>query len=138
MRAKYGNHKIKNALGAFDSELEWGRYVFLLDRQKNGKISGLKRQVEYQLLPAQYRTEIVHLKTKDKEIQKLIERPCSYVADFVYERDGKLVVEDCKGADTYYKGKRFTTQTPDFKIKKKMMLYFHDIEVQIVTEATFW
>lgn len=133
-RPKYGNHKIVNSFGTFDSELEWGRFVFLSNLQKEGKISGLKRQVEYQLLPAQYRSEIKHLKTKDKVVERLVERPCSYKADFVYERDGKTIVEDCKGEST----KLFSTQTPDFKIKKKMMLYFHDIEIKIVSKATFW
>ena len=138
MRAKYGNKKIKNAFGTYDSELEWGRYVFLSNRQKEGEISGLRRQVEYLLIPAQYGTEIRHLKTKDKEVRVLLERPCSYIADFVYERNGKTIVEDCKGEDKKYKGKRFSTQTADFKIKKKLMLYIHNIQIKIISSPTFW
>ena len=138
MRPKYGNKKIKNAFGTYDSELEWGRYLFLSNRQKEGEISGLRRQVEYLLIPAQYGTEIRHLKTKDKEIRVLLERPCSYIADFVYERNGKTIVEDCKGEDKKYKGKRFSTQTADFKIKKKLMLYIHNIQIKIISSPTFW
>ena len=138
MRPKYGNKKIKNAFGIYDSELEWGRYVFLSNRQKEGEISGLRRQVEYLLIPAQYGTEIKHLKTKDKEVRVLLERPCSYIADFVYERNGKTIVEDCKGEDKKYKGKRFSTQTADFKIKKKLMLYIHNIQIKIISSPTFW
>lgn len=134
MKNKYHNQKITFMGEKFDSQLEASRYLFLLNRQKEGKISGLKRQVEYQLLPAQYRSEIKHLKTKDKEVQRLVERPCYYVADFVYERDGKIIVEDCKGES---RG-RFSTQTPDFKIKKKLMLWVHDIEIQIVSRPTMW
>ena len=138
MRPKYGNNKIKNAFGTYDSELEWARYVFLSNRQKEGEISDLRRQVEYLLIPAQYGTEIKHLKTKDKEVKVLLERPCSYIADFVYERNGKTIVEDCKGEDKKYKGKRFSTQTADFKIKKKLMLYIHNIQIKIISSPTFW
>lgn len=138
MRPKYGNSKIKNAYGAFDSQLELARFVFLSNRQKEGEISGLRRQVEYLLIPAQYGTEIRHLKTKDKEVRALLERPCSYIADFVYERNGKTIVEDCKGEDKKYKGKRFSTQTADFKIKKKLMLYIHNIQIKIISSPTFW
>ena len=138
MRPKYGNNKIKNTFGVFDSELEWSRYLFLSNRQKEGEISGLRRQVEYLLIPAQYGTEIRHLKTKDKEVRVLLERPCSYIADFVYERNGKTIVEDCKGEDKKYKGKRFSTETAAFKIKKKLMLYIHNIQIKIISSPTFW
>ncbi len=138
MRPKYGNKKIKNAFGTYDSQLELARYLFLSNRQKEGEISGLRRQVEYLLIPAQYGTEIRHLKTKDKEVRVLLERSCSYIADFVYERDGKTIVEDCKGEDKKYKGKRFSTQTADFKIKKKLMLYIHNIQIKIISSPTFW
>ena len=130
MRQKYGNNKIKNAFGVFDSELEWSRYLFLSNRQKEGEISGLRRQVEYLLIPTQYGTEIRHLKTKDKEVRVLLERPCSYIADFVYERNGKTIVEDCKGA------KAIITETA--KIKKKLLLWVHGIELRYIFSATQW
>ena len=130
MRPKYGNKKIKNAFGTYDSELEWSRFIFLSNRQKEGEISGLRRQVEYLLIPAQYGTEIRHLKTKDKEVRVLLERPCSYIADFVYERNGKTIVEDCKGA------KAIITETA--KIKKKLLLWVHGIELRYIFSATQW
>ena len=130
MRPKYGNKKIKNAFGTYDSELEWSRHIFLSNRQKEGEISGLRRQVEYLLIPAQYGTEIRHLKTKDKEVRVLLERPCSYIADFVYERNGKTIVEDCKGA------KAIITETA--KIKKKLLLWVHGIELRYIFSATQW
>ena len=130
MRPKYGNNKIKNTFGVFDSELEWGRYLFLSNRQKEGEISGLRRQVEYLLIPAQYGTEIRRLKTKDKEVRVMLERPCSYIADFVYERNGKTIVEDCKGA------KAIITETA--KIKKKLLLWVHGIELRYIFSATQW
>ena len=130
MRQKYGNSKIKNTYGTFDSQLEFARFVFLSNRQKEGEISGLRRQVEYLLIPAQYGTEIRHLKTKDKEVRVLLERPCSYIADFVYERNGKTIVEDCKGA------KAIITETA--KIKKKLLLWVHGIELRYIFSATQW
>ena len=130
MRAKYGNSKIKNTYGTFDSQLEFARFVFLSNQQKEGEISGLRRQVEYLLIPAQYGTEIRHLKTKDKEVRVMLERPCSYIADFVYERNGKTIVEDCKGA------KAIITETA--KIKKKLLLWVHGIELRYIFSATQW
>ena len=130
MRPKYGNNKIKNAFGTYDSELEWSRFIFLSNRQKEGEITNLRRQVEYLLIPAQYGTEIKHLKTKDKEVRVLLERPCSYIADFVYERNGKTIVEDCKGA------KAIITETA--KIKKKLLLWVHGIELRYIFSATQW
>ena len=130
MRPKYGNHKIKNAYGTYDSQLEWSRFLFLSNREKEGEITNLRRQVEYLLIPAQYGTEIKHLKTKDKEVRVLLERSCSYIADFVYERNGETIVEDCKGA------KGIITEAA--KIKKKLLLWLHGIELRYVFSATQW
>ena len=130
MRPKYGNSKIKNAYGTFDSQLEWSRFLFLSNREKEGEITNLRRQVEYLLIPAQYGTEIKHLKTKDKEVRVLLERSCSYIADFVYERNGETIVEDCKGA------KGIITEAA--KIKKKLLLWVHGIELRYVFSATQW
>ena len=138
MRPKYGNTKIKNAYGTFDSSLEWSRFLFLSNREKEGEITNLRRQVEYLLIPAQYGTEIKHLKTKDKEVRVLLERSCSYIADFVYERNGETIVEDCKGEDKKYNGRTFSTRTADFNIKKKLMLWVHQIQVKIISSPTFW
>ena len=138
MRPKYGNHKIKNAYGTYDSQLEWSRFLFLSNREKEGEITNLRRQVEYLLIPAQYGTEIKHLKTKDKEVRVLLERSCSYIADFVYERNGETIVEDCKGEDRKYKGSTFSTRTADFNIKKKLMLWVHHIQIKIVSNPTIW
>ena len=130
MRPKYGNHKIKNAYGTYDSQLEFARFIFLSNREKEGEITNLRRQVEYLLIPAQYGTEIKHLKTKDKEVRVLLERSCSYIADFVYERNGETIVEDCKGA------KGIITEAA--KIKKKLLLWVHGIELRYIFSATQW
>ena len=59
-----------------------------------------------------------------------VELPEGYVADFVYERNGKTIVEDCKGA------KGIITETA--KIKKKLLLWVHGIELRYVFSATQW
>ena len=130
MKNKFNNRKIVFQGETYDSQLELSRFIFLSNREKEGEITNLRRQVEYLLIPAQYGTEIKHLKTKDKEVRVLLERSCSYVADFVYERNGKVIVEDCKGSKYII--------TADFKIKKKLMLWVHQIQVKIISSPTFW
>jgi len=120
-KRKYHNKKIENAFGVFDSSLEYKRYLFLLDAQKRGVIRNLQRQVEYILIPNQYRTEVVHLKTKDKFVDKLIEQKVSYFADFVYMKGDEVVVEDTKGF-----------RLPDYVIKRKMMLFMRGVHIREV------
>ena len=91
---KFNNKKMSTTDGEFDSKGEWERWLFLKEAEKNGQISNLRRQVKYTLIPTQYRTEIVHLKTKDKEVQRVAEREITYTADFVYENGAEIVVED--------------------------------------------
>jgi hypothetical protein len=78
----------------------------------------LQRQVKYVLIPAQYEPDIIGKRGGVKH-GKLIERECSYIADFVYTEDGKQVVEDAKG---------FRTQ--EYIIKRKLMLKEHGIRVR--------
>lgn len=122
---KYGNKKIVNAFGEFDSALEYRRFLVLKDAERQGVISNLRCQVPYLLIPHQYKTVIVHLKTKDKTEEKLVERKVEYVADFVYVKDGLEVVEDTKGM-----------RLADYILKRKMMLYFHKIEIREVKKAS--
>lgn len=104
--SKYRAVKVENALGKFDSMKEANRYAELLLLQKAGRITDLRRQVKFVLIPSQTLKNGKHVP------------PISYVADFVYLRDGKEVVEDCKG----YK-------TAVYQIKKKLMLYQYQIEI---------
>ena len=103
---KYRNRKIKTPDGEFDSVREHSRWVELQILEKAGLISGLKRQVKFELIPSQ------------KEGKKTVERSVSYVADFVYRENGKTVVEDAKGV-----------RTPEYIIKRKLMLWVHKIKV---------
>lgn len=103
MRSKYHNKKVVWRGEKFDSIKERDRYSELLLLQRARKITGLSRQVKFQLIPTQY--------TNDG---KLLFRATHYIADFVYWQDGKYVVEDVKG---YKKGQAYQ----EFLIKKKLM-----------------
>lgn len=92
----------------FDSKKESVRYLELKQLERAGEISGLQRQVRYELIPSQH-----------DENGKVIERACYYVADFVYRESGKTVVEDCKGY-----------RTDVYIIKRKLMLYRYGIKIR--------
>lgn len=115
-KSKYNSRKIVRDGMKFDSLKEYRRWKELALLQQAGQISGLQRQVKFVLIPAQYE-EIPDPKT-GKIKRKCVERECTYRADFVYLKDGEKVVEDSKGF-----------RTPDYKIKKKLMLYMHKIKI---------
>lgn len=117
-RNKYHAKKVEFCGIIFDSKKEGLYYLKLKDMERRGEISDLRLQVPYELLPAIYRDEVVHLKTKDKVVKRLIQRAVTYVADFVYVHDGKEIVIDAKGM-----------RLPDYILKKKMMLALKGIEV---------
>ena len=101
-RSKFGNKKT----GRYDSKKEAARARELRFLQMDGQIRNLQEQVKFELIPSQ------------RENGKVVERACSYVADFVYERNGQQVVEDTKGF-----------RTKDYIIKRKLMLHVHGIRI---------
>lgn len=108
-QSKYGNKRTTLNGEVFDSRKEAQRYGVLRLLERAGKITNLQRQVKYVLIP-----------TQRDENGKLLEKECSYVADFVYFDFalGRKVVEDTKGC-----------RTETYKLKKKMMLWFHGIRI---------
>lgn len=113
MANKYNNKKTVVDGIVFDSRKEARRYQELLLMQRAGIIKNLQRQVKYVLIPAQYESYERYGKNGQrlKDGRKLVERECAYIADFVYEENGKTVVEDTKGF-----------KTKDFIIKRKLLL----------------
>lgn len=109
MRRKYHNKKVTLGNMTFDSKKEANRWVELAIMQKNGEITDLDTQVVFELIPAQ----------RDPVTKKVLERAVHYVADFVYYRGNEKVVEDTKGF-----------KTPDYIIKRKLMLWVHGIRIQ--------
>ena len=108
---KYHNKKIIRNGEKFDSIKEYQRWVELCILEQGSLISDLKRQVKYVLIPSQ------------RIDGKVVERECSYYADFVYKDNetGQTVVEDTKGI-----------KTKDYIIKRKLMLYVHGIRIMEV------
>lgn len=115
--AKYNNTKYKG----YDSIREYRRAQELKLLEKKGIISDLQKQCKYELIPAQYEYYEVKGVRKMLQKRKLLEKSLSYYADFVYYRDGELVVEDAKGM-----------KTKEYIIKRKLMLSVHGIRIKEV------
>ena len=116
---KYKNEKVEFDGIKFDSKRERDRYMVLKDAERRGVISELKCQPKFTLIPAQYHEEAKQLKTKVKMVKKCDFLAITYTGDFQYVKDGKFVVEDVKGM-----------VTPEYKLKEKMMAYFHHIIIR--------
>jgi len=106
---KYHARKATVMGETFDSRREAERWMVLKASERVGTIQNLRRQVKYELIPAQ------------RINGKVVERSVSYIADFVYERDGETVVEDAKGKIL-----------PVYIIKRKLMLWVYGIQVKEV------
>lgn len=104
----------------FDSQKEALRYKELEFLQTDGIITDLRRQVKYILIPAQREPATVGARGGVKQ-GKLLEKECSYIADFVYRvvETGEIVVEDTKGF-----------RTKDYVIKRKLMLFVYGIRIK--------
>lgn len=95
-RPKYGNKKtVVNGI-KFDSKWEAERYLYIKSLERAGTVKDLELQVRFNLVVNE---------------QKI----CAYIADFRYKREDKEgvwqeIIEDAKGVET-----------PEFKLKKKLM-----------------
>jgi hypothetical protein len=121
MKNKYSNIKTCVNGISFDSRKEARRYSELLLLQRAGAIRDLELQKKYVLIPAQYETYERYGKKGQRlqDGQRLVEKECAYLADFVYQEDGKTIVEDTKGM-----------KTRDYIIKRKLMLHVHGIRIR--------
>ena len=109
-RSKYRSKKVTVNGITFDSKKEANRYQELLLLERAGQIRGLERQVKFELIPSQ------------KINGKVVERACSYIADFVYyDSENNYIVEDTKGF-----------RTSDYIIKRKLMLRVFGIYIKEV------
>lgn len=109
---KYGNKKIQVDMYVFDSKLESMRYKQLALLEQVGEIKNLKLQVPF-LLQESFR--------KNGKTYRKIE----YIADFVYEENGQVIVEDTKGI-----------KTDVFKIKQKLFEYkYPELSLKIITRG---
>lgn len=122
-RSKYNARKTVIDGIRFDSAKEAQRYAELALLEKCGKITALRRQVKFVLIPAQYEEYERYSKAgkRLKNGRKCLEKECAYIADFVYDEDGRTVVEDVKGV-----------RTDAYVIKRKLMLHALGIRVKEV------
>lgn len=104
---KYNAGKVEADGMTFDSFKEYNRWCELKLLVRGNKIKNLRRQVTFEVVP---------LCRKD---DGKAERAVKYIADFVYEEDGKTIVEDVKGF-----------KTPEYVIKRKLMLYRYGITIR--------
>ena len=102
--SKYKNEKVEFNGRTFDSKREAKRAGELELLQKMGKISDLKYQVRFEVIPKQGK-----------------KRAAYYVADFTYVEAGQPIVEDAKGH-----------RTREFILKSKLMQQVHGIQVREV------
>lgn len=115
--SKYNNTKTEYNGISFDSKKEAKRFADLQMQERCGVIHHLKCQVKFELIPKQ----MLPVPVCKKGSFKYCERPIEYVADFVYIKDGKTIVEDVKGMNTR-----------EYNIKRKLMLFIHGIQVMEV------
>lgn len=99
----------------FASKAELRRWLELELLQRAGEISGLRRQIHYQLnVPARW--EVLPDGT---QLGVLPHKVGTYVADHVYKNAaGDLVVEDVKGF-----------RTPEYKLKRELMKALYGITI---------
>lgn len=103
---KYRNQKCELNGEKYRSKREMRRHQVLLQMQRDGLISNLRREVPYVLAPA-------------VRIDRRTKPAIRYYADFVYDTtlDGQIV-EDCKGA-----------RTTVFSMKRHLMATVHNIQL---------
>ena len=106
---KYKNKKTQVDMYVFDSIAESRRYKELALLERAGEIKDLQLQPRFLLQES--------FKKNGKTYRKI-----EYIADFMYEENGKVVVEDVKGMET-----------KEFKIKRKLFEYkYRGLELKII------
>ena len=105
-RPKYGNKKTTVDGITFDSKWESQRYLYLKSLERAGRVQNLELQPRF----------IITVNS-----QKI----CTYVADFRYDKEDaegnwEHIIEDAKGVET-----------PEFKLKKKLMKAVYNIDIYL-------
>ena len=109
-RQKYRNKKVASGGAIFDSKKESRRYTELQLLERSGAIRELQTQYAFTLAEA--------VKFSNESRQK---PAVKYIADFVYIKDGQMIVEDVKS--------EATKKLAVYRLKKHLMMSVHGIEV---------
>lgn len=99
----------------FDSVLECERYEYLLELERQGKISQLTHHLSLPLLPQ-------FINSNGDTIPEL-----RFNSDFTYIENGKKIVEDVKGASLFVENSRFEAVKQIFDFKYKELTYIRVI-----------
>jgi hypothetical protein len=91
-RSKYRNVKTLVGSERFDSKREADQWIELRQRERNGEITNLRRQVPYTLYAAQ--------RDETGTLTGVALSVCEYLADFDFYENGAHVVQDAKGIKT--------------------------------------
>lgn len=124
---KYGNIKVSNQWGTFDSQHEYHTFLYLLSLQQKNEISNLQRQVKFELLPKTFEEIETLTKTgKLKKKQVMAYSAINYIADFTYidNATGELVIVDAKS--------EVTAKDKVFILKSKLFYYKYKKKIQIM------
>lgn len=123
-KSKFHNEPVTVDGVRYDSKNEMRRFNFLKLMEKAGEISNLRYHVKFEMIPQITKEEIVHLKTKDKVVTKVVQSARYYEADFVYiNKKGEEIVEDFKGQETDL-----------FKFKAALFFYIYKKPITIVKQ----
>lgn len=123
MRNKFGAGFSKNKFHAskvvyqgieFDSTYERDRYIYLIDLQKQGLISNLHLKSGFMLIQKTTKIVPIHLKTKTKFVERVVEQEAAYHNDFTYMENGKYICEEFKSV--------MTSKLPDYILRRKLMV----------------
>ena len=118
---KYRNRKVRIGSREYASQKEAARRQTLVLLQKAGKISDLREQVLFELIPTIREADTLGPRGGVRK-GKVIERGVSYIADFVYkDESGREIVEDTKGF-----------RTKDYILKRKLLLWRYGIKIHEV------
>lgn len=114
MAQKYFAHKVEFDGIIFDSKEEMREYLILKDRLKKGEISQLHRQISFEIVPRLTKRVLVHLKTKDKYVDKFIEQRKVYTCDFLYREGDHIIIEEVKSF--------MSRMARDYPIRRALMM----------------
>ena len=122
-KSKFFTRKFRNEWGEWDSKTEFWRYAELLEMQRKGLISGLQRQVKYEIIPAIRVQKEIALKTKTKVVERVDEKAAHYTCDFQDTQDGVLVIEDAKS--------EATRKEKDYVLRRKLMKHLIQEQIEV-------
>ena len=112
--SKYYSHKIKFKGIEFDSKYEMEHYMNLLHQQRNGKISGLRLQKEFVIIPQLTKLVPEQLKTKVRYNKMVVEQDARYTCDFVYKENDTYYMVEFKSEET--------AKLQDYILRRKLMM----------------